>query len=169
MLEKLDNGQTSPRRGWSDNLVPTGRIFGVAPINRKQRSRDEIRSHIMRSVKSRDTGPEVRVCSILWRAGHRYRLHYAHLPGKPDIVFPGKRKVVFVHGCFWHSHSCEKGRPPKSRAEYWIPKLKRNVQRDRLARKALRKLGWSSLVVWQCQVKNETKLIRTLNRYLAAP
>lgn len=108
----------------------------------------------MSSVGTKDTGPELLLRQMLHRAGYRYRLHSTKLPGKPDIVFPARRKAIFVHGCFWHSHGCSKGQPPKSRADYWEPKLKANRERDALRLRQLSEIGWSSLVVWQCEFRD---------------
>ncbi|MDE3186600.1 MAG: DNA mismatch endonuclease Vsr [Acidobacteriota bacterium] len=100
--------------------------------------------------------------------GYRYRLHAPYLPGKPDLVFPKLHKVIFVHGCFWHLHRfCREGRIPESRREYWEPKLLRNVKRDREHLAALRRLGWKSLVVWECETKNVERLQKKLSRFLA--
>jgi DNA mismatch endonuclease (patch repair protein) len=125
------------------------------------------RSENMRRIRSRDTLPEIAVRSIIHRMGFRFRLHTKDLPGKPDIVLARLRKVVFVHGCFWHQHKmCQEGRIPKSRPEYWVPKLQRNCDRDMLHRRNLRKLGWQSLVVWECEIKWPTSLERKLERFL---
>lgn len=122
----------------------------------------EQRRRIMQSVKGKDTKPEWVVRRLLHRMGYRYRLHAHNLPGKPDIVFPARRKVIFVHGCFWHAHGCKIGRPPKSRSDYWVPKLEANSARDAAKQSQLEALGWSVLVVWQCETKDllglETKL-----------
>lgn len=116
----------------------------------------------MQAVKGKDTKPEWVVRRLLHRMGYRYRLHAHNLPGKPDIVFPARRKVIFVHGCFWHAHGCKIGRPPKSRSDYWLPKLEANSARDAAKQSQLEALGWSVLVVWQCETKDlpglETKL-----------
>jgi len=122
----------------------------------------EQRRRIMQSVGTRDTGPEMTVRRLLHGLGFRYRLHSKRLPGKPDIVFPVRKKAIFVHGCFWHGHDCAKGQLPKSRREYWEPKLKTNIARDAAQVIALRALGWSALTVWQC----ETTVSRTLTKRL---
>jgi DNA mismatch endonuclease, patch repair protein len=116
----------------------------------------------MQSVGTRDTGPEMTVRRLLHGLGFRYRLHSKRLPGKPDIVFPVRKKAIFVHGCFWHGHDCAKGQLPKSRREYWEPKLKTNIARDAAQVIALQALGWSALTVWQC----ETTVSRTLTKRL---
>ena len=96
--------------------------------------------------------------------GYRYRLHRKDLPGKPDLAFPGRRKVIFVHGCFWHQHACPRGaRSPKSSRDYWIPKLKRNKQRDAENQSRLREMGWKVLVIWECEMK-ESGCAREANR-----
>ncbi len=123
----------------------------------------EKRSEIMRAIRGRDMKPERLLRSALHKLGYRFRLSVARLPGKPDLVFPARRKVIFVHGCFWHQHGrCIDGRRPKSNTEYWRPKLERNVERDRENRKALRRLGWRVLVVWECEILRA--LPRALNR-----
>jgi len=130
----------------------------------------EKRSAIMRAVKSRDTLPE-RVVRAAVRAlgyGRRYRLNGARLPGKPDLVFGGLGKVVFVHGCFWHGHGCKRGaRAPKDNASYWRTKIGRNRARDAASLKALRADGWSALVVWECQTRDAAALARRLGSFLS--
>lgn len=92
--------------------------------------------------------------------GFRYRLHEESLPGHPDLVFPGRRKVIFVHGCFWHRHNrCRLARLPKSRPEFWLPKLQGNKARDRATRSALTRLGWSSLVIWECELRDPVRVM----------
>lgn len=122
----------------------------------------------MRRIRSRDTKPELLVRSLVHRLGFRFRLHSRDLPGKPDLVFPARRKVIFVHGCFWHQHkNCIDGRLPKSRADYWVPKLARNVQRDGERRTALRKLGWKSLTLWDCETTDERTLKARVLEFLS--
>lgn len=124
------------------------------------------RSQIMASVRSKDTGPELVVRKLLTQEGYRYRLHKKGLPGRPDIVFPGKKKIIFVHGCFWHGHRCSKGALPKSRLDYWKPKIEKNKERDLKNRKALVKDGWKVLTIWQCQLKNIENIRKKLNKFL---
>jgi DNA mismatch endonuclease (patch repair protein) len=119
----------------------------------------------MKAVRRKDTAPEMRVRRLLHGAGYRYRLHVTGLPGSPDIVFPSRRKVIFVHGCFWHGHDCRAGRPPQSRTDYWLPKIARNQQRDSLALSELSRMGWDSIIVWQCEAGGEP-LLRRLQCYL---
>ena len=131
---------------------------------------DPLRQRIMSAVRDRDTKPEMAVRQLLHSMGFRYRLHRRDLPGRPDIVFAGRRKVVFVHGCFWHRHDgCTKATQPKTRADFWAQKFERNKERDREVEERLRKAGWSSLVVWECETRSPEKLATKLRRFLDAP
>ena len=117
----------------------------------------EVRSAIMRQIKGTDTQPELAVRRLVHSLGYRYRLHAKDLPGCPDLVFRKKKKAIFVHGCFWHQHNCRVGRrQPKSRREYWLPKLQGNVHRDKENRRKLKEEGWKVLIIWECQVKNKS-------------
>lgn len=121
----------------------------------------------MSRIKGRDTRPEKRVRSILHRLGFRFTLRRKDLPGKPDVVMPAWRTVIFVHGCFWHQHNgCRNAVLPKTRADFWYAKLMGNTDRDRRNSVALRRLGWRVLVVWECELEEEAKLERTLFRKL---
>lgn len=124
------------------------------------------RSHCMSRIRSKDTTPELVVRSLLHRLGYRFRLHVRELPGTPDVVLPRYRKVIEVKGCFWHQHACGRVRSPKSRTDYWAPKLLRNRQRDRQTRRQLRRLGWTVLTVWECQTKNTCQLSDRLLSFL---
>ena len=126
----------------------------------------EQRRYIMQSVRTRDTGPERIVRKILWQLGCRYRLNAKDLPGRPDIVFRGVRKAIFIHGCFWHLHGCRKGRAPKSRLDYWTPKLKGNKARDKAQRRSLERMGWSVLTIWQCETNDANALQSRLLAFL---
>lgn len=126
----------------------------------------EQRRRIMQAVKGKDTGPEWAVRRLLHRAGYRYRLHARRLPGTPDIVFPGRRKVIFVHGCFWHGHECRIGQPPKSRLEYWGDKIRANRARDLRKNAELETLNWDVLVIWQCEIKDLEALEVRLRTFL---
>ncbi|MHB1958116.1 MAG: very short patch repair endonuclease [Acidobacteriaceae bacterium] len=126
----------------------------------------EQRRRIMQSVGTKDTEPELMLRKFIYRLGFRYRLHIQKLPGKPDIAFPGRKKVIFVHGCFWHAHNCEKGNAPKSRLNYWGPKLAANKRRDTKNRRQLRDLGWSVMTVWQCELKDLRVLERKITHFL---
>ena len=125
-----------------------------------------VRSANMAAIRSRDTAPELIVRRLAHRLGLRFRLHQSSLPGKPDLVFPRHRKVVFVHGCFWHQHSCPDGHLPKSRISYWTPKLRRNCERDAEQLKLLKSLGWDVLIIWECQTK--ASLLGSLEKELRA-
>jgi DNA mismatch endonuclease (patch repair protein) len=106
----------------------------------------------MAAVKSKDTKPELVVRKLVHALGYRYRLHVKSLPGSPDLVFPRLRKIINVHGCFWHLHGCTRCRIPSSRRDYWLAKLQRNSLRDKRNARKLRRLGWRLLNVWECQV-----------------
>jgi DNA mismatch endonuclease (patch repair protein) len=128
------------------------------------------RSAQMALVKSKDTAPELRVRQALHAAGLRYRIHDSRLPGKPDLVFPSRRTVLFVHGCFWHQHQgCSRCRTPKSRLDFWVPKLQQNVKRDQKNRAALRRLGWKVIAVWECQTESKLALVRLATKIYKLP
>lgn len=121
----------------------------------------------MRAVKSRDTKPEMLVRRAAHALGYRFRLHRKDLPGSPDLVFPARKKVIFVHGCFWHGHECARGaRTPKTNTDYWRAKIARNVARDARARSALDALGWETLTIWECELKKDTRLAERLKSFL---
>jgi DNA mismatch endonuclease (patch repair protein) len=113
------------------------------------------RSENMKRIRSKGMKPEMVVRSEVFKMGHRYRLHVSGLPGKPDLVFPGRRLVIFVNGCFWHQHAnCVDGKLPKSRQEYWVPKLRHNIERDAKNYTALLNLGWRVEVIWECETRD---------------
>jgi DNA mismatch endonuclease (patch repair protein) len=119
----------------------------------------EKRSAVMRRVKGAGTTPELALRRLIWRLGGRYRLNRKDLPGKPDIVLPGRRLAIFVHGCFWHGHDCPRGaRVPKANRDYWVAKVARNRDRDARAREALSALGWRVETVWECEMKDAAAL-----------
>ena len=129
---------------------------------------DDVRRRTMQAVKSRDTGPEMLVRRFVHSLGYRYRLHRADLPGKPDLTFPRLRKIIFVHGCFWHGHDCARGaRAPKENAEYWRQKIERNRERDKQHIAALQIMGWTILVVWECQLKDRAMIDDRIIRFLS--
>jgi len=130
------------------------------------RKSPEERARMMRAFKRSDTAPEMAVRQLAHRMGYRYRLHRRDLPGNPDLVFVARRKVVFVHGCFWHSHGCHLTRLPRANLGYWIPKLRGNLDRDKRSLKALAAIGWRSLVIWECEVKDLKRLAARLRRFL---
>lgn len=121
----------------------------------------------MRKVRSKDTGPEIRLRRLLRELGLRgYRVHYAALPGKPDVAFTRRKRAIFVHGCFWHGHDCPAGRnTPKTNLAYWEPKLARNRKRDQKIQEDIRALGWEVLVVWECQIRDPETLKETLKDF----
>ena len=129
----------------------------------------ETRSRMMRAIKGVDTGPEMVVRRMVHAMGFRYRMHRRDLPGKPDLVFPRLRKVIMVHGCFWHRHEgCPFATVPRTRPDFWEAKFCRNVERDRTVRAALEALGWEILVVWECQTDRPADLRRNLSRFLGS-
>jgi len=147
---------------WPPQSVGTGVLTVVDHVTARRRSR------IMRSVGTANTGPEMAVRRALHRRGFRYSLHRRDLPGSPDIVFPSRRKILFVHGCFWHGHSCSWGNLPKSRIEYWQPKIEANRKRDARNVKDLKADGWAVLVVWQCELRDKPAAIDKIVRFLEA-
>lgn len=121
----------------------------------------------MRAVKGKDTKPEWVVRRLVHALGYRYRLHRKDLPGKPDLVFGPRRKVIFVHGCFWHGHDCKRGaRVPKTNRDYWLQKVQRNRDRDAATQKALQNAGWSVLILWECEIKETVALEQRLIAFL---
>ena len=124
----------------------------------------------MRRIRKKDTKPEMTVRRLAHAMGYRYRLHGRDLPGSPDLVFAGKRKVVFVHGCFWHQHNCRLGnKQPTANRSYWLPKLTRNVKRDYQARRTLDELGWDVLVIWECETRDSARIADSLRAFLGPP
>jgi DNA mismatch endonuclease (patch repair protein) len=127
------------------------------------------RSAVMRAVPGKNTSAELKVRKALTQLGARYRLHRRDLPGSPDIVLPGRRLAIFVHGCFWHGHACRRGaRVPKTNAPYWIAKIARNDARDVAAQAALIAAGWRAEVVWECELKDAETLAGRLAALLVA-
>lgn len=125
------------------------------------------RSALMAKVRSKDTGPELVVRALLHRAGFRYRLHSQHLPGKPDIVLPRWKTVVFVHGCFWHRHpGCKLTTSPKTNGDFWQAKFSANVRRDAEVTRQLEASGWKVLVIWECETRTHERLARALDPLL---
>ena len=127
----------------------------------------EKRSEIMSKVRSKDTGPELIVRRLIFGMGYRYRLHVTCLPGKPDIVMIGRKKIIDVRGCFWHGHAnCKYGRLPKSRQEFWFQKITRNRERDQVNQYTLENNGWNVLIVWQCELRNIELLKNKLYEFI---
>jgi DNA mismatch endonuclease, patch repair protein len=128
------------------------------------------RSRLMAKIKSKNTGPERMVRSLLHRAGHRFRIHVRALPGTPDIVLTRHRAAIFIHGCFWHRHaSCKGASTPKSHKRFWAAKFARNVANDRKHRRQLRRLGWNVVTVWECQLKHPAKVLARIEKTLSPP
>lgn len=124
----------------------------------------EQRSAMMSKIRGRNTRPELRVRKTAHRLGLRFRLHRKDLPGTPDLVFPARRKAVFVHGCFWHSHGgCKYAYKPKSNVAFWKDKLQKNLDRDIRAARELKTLGWDVIVIWECETRNDERLVGILN------
>ena len=129
----------------------------------------ERRSEIMSNIRAKGMKPEMAVRRITHAMGYRYRLHRKDLPGKPDLVFPGRRKVIFVHGCFWHQHgdpACKIARQPRSNLNYWLPKLERNAARDAEHQASLAELDWDTLVLWECEVKAGSEIADRIREFL---
>jgi DNA mismatch endonuclease (patch repair protein) len=123
----------------------------------------------MSRIRGKDTLPELALRSLIHRMGFRFRLHKKDLPGTPDLVFPSKKKVIFLHGCFWHGHFCKRKKMPKTRITYWDDKIDTNRLRDRRSVRKLRQNGWGTLVVWECDLKKIDKLTVKLTRFLIDP
>jgi len=126
----------------------------------------EQRSERMRRIRGKNTKPEIAVRKLLFSLGYRYRIHASSLPGKPDLCFPGRRKAIFVHGCFWHGHGCKISNEPKTRTAYWQARFSKNKERDRANLLALHQLGWETLVVWECEVRHLDRLAEQLVAFL---
>ena len=126
------------------------------------------RQEIMRHVESKNTAPEVKLRSLLHKNGFRFRLNRKDLPGKPDIVLPKFKAVIFVHGCFWHGHSCNRGHRPQTNTDFWNKKIESNIARDKKDIALLEAQGWRVLVVWQCEIKkkNEDLLLAKIKEFL---
>lgn len=128
----------------------------------------EKRHEIMQNVKTKNTAPEIKLRSLLHKNGFRFRVNRKDLPGKPDIVLPKYRAVIFVHGCFWHDHDCPRGQRPQTNADFWNQKIDRNVIRDKSDVSLLESLGWRVLIVWECEIKkkNEAVLLSRVKEFL---
>jgi len=127
------------------------------------------RSENMRRIRSKNTKPEMIIRQLIHSMGYRYRLHRKDLPGKPDLVFPSRKAVIFVHGCFWHQHSdpdCKDSHIPKSNQNYWAPKLNINIARDKTHYETLNNLGWRVLVIWECEILNNEDMAKKIKKFL---
>lgn len=128
------------------------------------------RSRLMSRVHGRDTAPERAVRRLLTDMGYRYRLQYKGVPGRPDIAFPGRRKVIWVNGCFWHQHpDCPRATMPKSRKDFWVAKLKGNRKRDLDVQATVQRMGWRTLVIWECELTESEEMLDRLNQFLEVP
>lgn len=128
-----------------------------------------VRRRIMQAVKSKNTSPELYVRRLLHAQGYRYRLHRNDLPGCPDLVFNGRKRIIFVNGCFWHGHDCARGaRVPKSNTEYWTAKVVRNRERDSAVRQRLEESGWRVMALWECELRDESRVLKQLTEFLSA-
>lgn len=130
------------------------------------------RQYCMSRIQGKDTKPEMVVRRLVFALGYRYRLHDKKLPGKPDLVFAGRKKVIFVHGCFWHRHNCRYGKViPQTRKEFWKDKLDKNKERDKKNKRKLKQMGWDVLVVWECETRNQReseKLVAIIDLFLSS-
>jgi len=124
------------------------------------------RSERMSRIRNADTKPEMIVRRLVHGMGYRYRLHSPDLPGRPDLVFRPSRKVIFVHGCFWHQHGCRQYRQPRTKRSFWEPKLESNKERDKINQKKLSAIGWKFLVIWECELQNREKLKNRISEFL---
>jgi DNA mismatch endonuclease, patch repair protein len=142
----------------------------MATINAMDNLTSAQRSYAMSRVRSENTTPELYVRRLVHALGYRFCLYRRDLPGVPDLVFPGPKKVIFVHGCFWHSHKCARGRQvPKSNVDYWMEKLRKTQLRDRRNVRALKALGWQVVTLWECELKRPDYLTRKIKRLLSTP
>lgn len=126
----------------------------------------EQRSNLMARVRNKDTAPEILVRKLLYSMGYRYRLHVKTLPGTPDIAFKGRRKAIFINGCFWHGHDCARGRSPRTNIDFWQAKINRNVARDEKSQHELERQGWQVLYIWQCETTDQTFLTHNINGFM---
>ncbi|WP_192622769.1 very short patch repair endonuclease [Desulfomicrobium macestii] len=128
------------------------------------------RSERMSRIRGKDSAPEIRLRRLVHKLGYRYRLHVKELPGTPDLVFPSRRAVIFMHGCFWHRHEgCKLARLPKSKLDFWKKKLDSNKNRDALQQQRLYELGWRVLVIWECELDDADRLVMTIRKFLDEP
>jgi DNA mismatch endonuclease, patch repair protein len=128
--------------------------MSLDPLNKEQRSER------MSRIKSKNTKLEIIIRQFVFHSGYRYRLNVKELPGKPDLVFKSQRKVIFINGCFWHQHGCMHYTIPKTRLDYWLPKLQRNIERDNENIKLLEKMGWKILIIWECEIKHKITSVK---------
>ena len=122
------------------------------------------RSEIMSKISGKETKPEILVRKFLFANGFRFRKNDKRYPGKPDIVLPKYRTVIFVHGCFWHGHNCPAGKLPETNKKFWTEKISGNIERDKKNKKELKKLGWNVITIWQCELQNKNERIKTFEK-----
>lgn len=129
----------------------------------------EQRQKCMSKIGSRDTKPELELRKMVYKLGFRYRLYCSNLPGRPDLVFTKRKKVIFMHGCFWHRHTCNLGKPkPKTNEEFWIKKFSSNIRRDAENLKKLQGLGWETLIIWQCELNDKRLIVQKISEFLSS-
>jgi DNA mismatch endonuclease (patch repair protein) len=148
------------------NTKPAGKTVPRSPPAEKEVS--PARSRIMRSIRQKDTKPEILVRKLIHAMGFRFRLHQRGLPGKPDIVMRRHHVIIQVHGCFWHQHGCSISNIPRTRKEYWIPKLARNAERDEANLIRLTSMGWRVITVWECELRDLVALSRKLHKFVGS-
>src|SRR5215216_2136768 len=163
-----DSGQSSSLLGGALRIVPRpARIRSMGHPSTMDKLTPAERSERMSRIRGRNTKPELIVRKLVHSMGFRYRLHKRELPGCPDLVFSARRKVIFVHGCFWHLHeNCRQYRYPQSRLDFWDSKLQENRRRDDAAQVALKQMGWQCLVIWECQLRNKEALRETIREFM---
>jgi DNA mismatch endonuclease (patch repair protein) len=137
-----------------------------AELTRRDTLTVEERSERMSRIRGKDTAPELKLRRLVWAMGYRYRLHGKKLPGRPDLVFAGRRSVIFLHGCFWHGHDCGTYKRPRPDQTFWIDKLASNVRRDRSVEERLIADGWRVLTVWECELRDEPKVEEAIKAFL---
>jgi len=169
-ISRFSVENSSATLAWESSSAKVARAVNGRPWGPRMDTLTTIeRSERMSRIRGKDTRVELRVRRIVHALGYRYRLHDRDLPGNPDLVFKGRRKVIFVHGCFWHRHpdpECKLARMPKSRLDFWDPKLSSNRERDQRAEARLREMGWQSLVVWECESRHIEQLENMITAFL---
>jgi DNA mismatch endonuclease (patch repair protein) len=158
--KRLNGGQSSLSVKLQGSFTVWSQTPNMDRVSKEQRSRN------MAQVRGQNTAPELKVRSMLHRMGYRYRLHQKGLPGTPDLVFPGRKRVIFIDGCFWHGHDCKRAALPSSNRAFWKKKIGKNRTRDRRTRAELLREGWRVLVIFQCETKDEGVLRERLVDFL---
>lgn len=163
MAKVREKGQAQSGTKWGSKR---GALIRTSTESEAHSAVSPVRSRIMRSIRQKHTKPEILVRKLIHGMGFRFRLHVAGLPGRPDIVLRGKGKIIQVHGCFWHQHGCSVSNVPKTRTDYWLPKLARNVERDNENDHLLKLMGWQVLTVWECELKDILRVRDRLRKFL---